>query len=130
MPNAVQFIRMTGQIHVDLNNTPMLKASRISIRIAKPISKQKSATAVGIAEGIPDPSGNIKIIPQANNPDSLDPQDLVLAEGGGTLVFKWGLKKYQVTGVFFTDASADNDPGVASLDNTVGFEGAIIKRIA
>lgn len=129
MAAAQQYVRLTGQVRVEYNNAPLLAASRVSMRIAKPISKQKSATMVGIAEGIPDPSGNIKIMPDASG-RSVTPQDLVLQEGGGTLVFIVGAQRYQITGVVFTDASLDNDPGAASLDNTVGFEGAIVKRIA
>lgn len=129
MANAIQYLRLTGQVKVSYNGIPLLTASRISMRINKPISKQKSATTVGVAEGIPDPSGNMRLMPGAtgSNPS---PESLVLMEGGGTLVLEKGNEKYQVSGVVFTEANMDNDPGVASLENTAGWEGALVKRIA
>jgi len=32
--------------------------------------------------------------------------------------------------VQWTDASADNDPGQASLDDSVGWEGGVLKQLA
>lgn len=129
MGTQVRYLPMEGQLQVLRNNIPVVNASRISIKLATPISKQKSATLVAIAQGVPDPSGNIKLIPDADGqlPNSLD---LALALNGSTLVIVWGRRRYQLSGVFFTDASADNDPGAGSLDDTVGFEAATIKQIA
>lgn len=129
MGTQVRYLPMEGQLQVLRNNIPVVNASRISIKLATPISKQKSATIVAIAQGVPDPSGNIKLIPDADGvlPNSLD---LALQLNGSTLVIVWGRRRYQLSGVFFTDASADNDPGAGSLDDTVGFEAATIKQIA
>ena len=89
---------------------------------------QASINIVAIAQGVPDPSGNIKLIPDA---DGTLPNSLDLAQyNGSTLVLVWGRRRYQLSGVFFTDASADNDPGAGSLDDTVGFEAATIKQLA
>lgn len=128
MPKQYRYLPMQGEIQVLRNNIPIVNASRVSIRVAVPISKQKSATIVAIAQGVPDPSGNIKLIPDADGQlkNSLD----LIQYNGDTLVFVWGRRRYQVSGVFFTDASADNDPGAASLDDTVGWEAATIKQIA
>jgi hypothetical protein len=129
MGTQVRYLPMEGQLQVLRNNIPVANASRISIKLVTPISKQKSATIVAIAQGVPDPSGNIKLIPDADGrlPNSLD---LALQLNGSTLVIVWGRRRYQLSGVFFTDASADNDPGAGSLDDTVGFEAATIKQIA
>lgn len=128
MAANVRYLAMQGQLQVLRNNIPIINASRISIRVAVPISKQKSATLVAIAQGVPDPSGNIKLIPDADGrlPNSLD----LVQYNGDTLVIVWGPRRYQVSGVYFTDASADNDPGAASLDDTVGWEAGTIKQIA
>lgn len=124
----IRYLPMEGQLQVLRNNIPIVNASRISIKLATPISKQKSATIVAIAQGVPDPSGNIKLIPDA---DGTLPNSLDLAQyNGSTLVLVWGRRRYQLSGVFFTDASADNDPGAGSLDDTVGFEAATIKQLA
>jgi hypothetical protein len=129
MGTQVRYLPMEGQLQVLRNNIPVANASRISIKLVTPISKQKSATIVAIAQGVPDPSGNIKLIPDADGrlPNSLD---LALQLNGSTLVIVWGRRRYQLSGVFFTDASADNDPGAGSLDDTVGFEAATIEQIA
>lgn len=130
MPNATtyQYIPMEGALEVLVNNLPILNASKISLRIATPISKQKSATMVGVAVGIPDPSGNIKLIPDANGL-LVNSIDLAQRYQGATIVIVWNTRRYQISGTFWTNASADNDPGAASLDDTVGFEGATIKQI-
>jgi len=124
-----QYLPMEGQIEILVNNIPIVNASKISLRLATPISKQKSATRVGIAQGIPDPSGNVKLMPDADGrlPNSLD---LALKYQGATCVIVWNTRRYQLSGVYWTDASFDNDPGAASLDDTVGFEAGTIKQIA
>lgn len=124
-----QYLAMEGELEVLVQNLPIVNASKISLRLATPISKQKSSTRVGIAVGIPDPSGNMKLMPDADGrlPNSLD---LALRYQGVTMVIVWNSRRYQLSGVFWTDASADNDPGAASLDDTVGFEAATIKQIA
>lgn len=123
------YIVMEGKLAVEVDGVPILHASRISVRLAQPISKQKSATLVGIARGVPDPSGNMKLIPDKDGrmPNSID---LSLRYQDVTIVIIWGNRRYQVTGVQWTDASADNDPGQASLDDSVGWEGAVLKQLA
>jgi hypothetical protein len=125
----VQYLPMEGQLEVLINNIPIVNASRISIKLSTPISKQKSASIVGIAIGIPDVSGNIKLIPDADG-RLVNSKDLALRYQGATGVIVWGTRRYQCSGMFWTDASTDNDPGAGSLDDTVGFEAATFKQIS
>ena len=130
MAQASQFIQLTGQIFLWFNNIPLPTCTRVSIKLTKPINKQKSGSVVGIATGIPDPSGNLRFMTPADSSQAVNTLGLVLQDNPGTLVMQEGTARYQITGVVWGDASHDNDPGQASLENTIGFEGAIMKQTA
>lgn len=129
MPQANQFLLLEGQVKVRINGASAISASRVACSVSRPVSKQKSATMVGIAMGIPDPTVDFTWMTPKDR-KLYDGMNLALLEEPVTIIVEYGAQKYQISGAVANTGGIDNDPGQGTLNNTGRFEAAFIKQIA
>ena len=122
-------IELLGLIECELDGQVIINASQVSIQLSTPVNKQKSGYVVAVSDGIPDPKGSMKLIPDADGrlPNSLD---IALNYRGKTLVVVWGNRRYMVSNFRPTDANASNDQGQGTVDDALTWEAATFKQIA
>ncbi len=124
-----QIVNGVGQARVRINGTEPVNLSKVSVSVEVPVSKQKSALAISIAKGIPDPSLEFSFLTPADR-KLYGGLNLALRTDLLSVVLEIGVEKYLITGVYAKRGAIDNTPATAETNNSASLEGALIKQIA